>query len=153
MRKRPRTFKIQRSARAACDPSSVMGHVLDPASWTAWQPEIMSTEGPAPLSKGDVVSGRAEMLGFVGVEGRSTATYVGDGSFEEDVVVGISMRIRYEVKPDGEGSVITHYLESDLPRGPSGRLLSLLLRWRLRRLQKTALERLVLQTEAIETRG
>jgi hypothetical protein len=147
MRKLPRTFSLRRSARVAAHPDLVMGHVLDPSTWPAWQPEILSSDGPSPLSENDVVSGRAEMLGFVGVEGRSTATKVGEAVFEEHVVVGIGMRIRYEVQPDGEGAVITHHLESDLPRGVAGRMLSFLLRRRLRSLQRTALERLVLQSE------
>lgn len=127
-----------------------MAYLLDPSTWPAWQPEITAAAGPAPLGEGDVVRGNARMLGFDGVEGRSVATSSGDKFFEEDVVVGIGMTIRYEVLPDGNGSVVVHRLESMLPAGPAGRLLSLMLRWRLRRLQRTALNRLAAQSEAEE---
>jgi Polyketide cyclase / dehydrase and lipid transport len=124
-----------------------MANLLDPLTWPAWQPEIITSEGVSPLGRGDVVTGTARMLGFDGVEGRSVAVDVRDEVFEEEVVVGIGMRIRYEVRADGQGSVVTHHLESDMPGGFSGRLLSFLLRRRLKRLQKTALERLVAQSE------
>jgi hypothetical protein len=127
--------------------------LLDPSSWPAWQPEILTSQGPAPLERGDVAWGSAQMLGFVGVQGRSSTVEVREACFEQDVVVGIGMRIRYEVEPDGDGAVVTHHLESDLPTGIAGRLLSLVLRRRLKRLQRTALERLVAQSEMQTSRA
>jgi hypothetical protein len=151
--KRTRTFTLQSSERANSKPSDVMELLLDPSSWPGWQPEILESRGPAPLERGDVVSGSARMLGFVGVKGRSAAVDVGGDRFEEDVVVGIGMRVRYEVEGDGDGAVVTHRLESDLPTGVAGRLLSLVLRRRLKRLQRTALERLVTQSERQSSRA
>jgi hypothetical protein len=54
------------------------------------------------------------MLGFE-VHGHSTATDVGPGFFEEDVVVGVRMRIRYDLAPTADGVVITHRLTAQLP--------------------------------------
>jgi hypothetical protein len=143
-----RTYSIEGRKKISSPPDAVMAYLLDPSTWPAWQPEINAAAGPSPLSEGDVVRGNARMLGFHGVEGRSVATSAGDKFFEEDVVVGIGMTLRYEVLPDGDGSIVVQHLESNLPAGPMGRLLSLVLRWRLKRLQKTALERLAAQSEA-----
>jgi hypothetical protein len=124
----------------------VIATILDPSTWPAWQPEIVSAAGPSRLERGGVVEGRARMLGF-GVTGRSTAVEVGDLVFEEDVVVGVTMRLRFEVRPSSQGSVVTQRLTAELPGGFAGRLLGLLLRWRLRRMQRMALERLAAQAE------
>src|SRR5687767_15291865 len=124
----------------------MMSHVLDSTAWPAWQPEIIATEGSKRVAEGDIVSGSARMLGF-GVQGKSIAVEVSDNVFEEEVVVGVGMRVRYEVQPDGEGCRVTHRLESNMPTGLSGRLLSAFLRGRLKKMQRTALERLVAQSE------
>lgn len=124
-----------------------MDLVLDPRSWPRWQPEIIATEGPAPMVPGDVVRGHATMLGF-NVQGHSTAVEVGPQTFVEDVLVGVRMRVTYAAAPSGEGTVITHSLTSDLPTGMWGRVLSLFLRSRLRHMQRTALDELVRQAEA-----
>ena len=79
------------------------------------------------------------MLGFQ-VEGVSTASVVDEHRFEEDVIVGVRMRVSYEVTPTETGCVVTHHLSATLPGGFLGSLLSLLLRRRLRRLQRVALE-------------
>lgn len=134
------------------DPESVIATVLDPSTWPSWQPEIVSTEGPAPLASGDIVHGRARMLGF-GVEGRSIAVEAGPVSFEEDVVVGVRMRVRYEARRAPEGTVLVHRLEADLPTGPAGRALALLLRRRLKKLQRSALSELARRTEATRDIG
>ena len=89
------------------------------------------------------------MLGF-DVDGRSDALEVDEGIFEEDVVVGVAMRVRYEVRPDPAGCVVIHRLESRLPSGSFGRLLAFLLRYRLRKMQKKAIERLVAQSESAD---
>ena len=139
---------MEGAAPSGTDPQAVMSNLLDPETWPAWQPEIISSKGPSPLQKGDTVTGEARMLGFTGVEGRCAVVDAGDDFFEEDVVVGVGMRIRYEVKSDGTGSTVVHRLEADLPTGFSGRVLSFLLRRRLKRLQRTALERLAAQSQA-----
>jgi Polyketide cyclase / dehydrase and lipid transport len=138
---------IEREASARCSVDSMMKHVLDATAWPAWQPEIIATVGNKRVAEGDIVSGKARMLGF-GVEGRSYATKVGEDVFEEDVVVGVAMRVRYEVRPDGANCRVTHRLESNMPTGLSGRLLAAFLRGRLKKMQKTALERLVAQSES-----
>jgi hypothetical protein len=124
-----------------------MSLLLDATTWPAWQPEIESSEGPERMMPGDVARGRARMLGFH-VDGHSTATTTGELSFEEDVIVGVPMTIRYEVETIPEGVRITHRLTSRLPGGPSGWLLSLVLRARLRRMQRLVLENLARQLEA-----
>jgi Polyketide cyclase / dehydrase and lipid transport len=140
-----RTLSLARSKLAEAAPDDVMALLLDPASWPRWQPEISSSEGPRPLTAGDIATGRANMLGFR-VLGRSTTLGAGEDFFEQDVIVGVRMRIRYEVERSGDASLITHRLECDLPSGISGRILSFFLTPRLKRLQETALERLALRS-------
>jgi hypothetical protein len=130
-----------RSMPAAPEPDSVMALLLDPSSWPGWQSEIVSADGPSPLRAGDVARGRAHMLGFH-VDGHSTTIEAGDDHFEQDVIVGVRMRIRYEVVASRDGSELTHRLFCDLPGGPLGRVLSFFLRRRLQKLQESALERL-----------
>ena len=127
-----------------------MDLLLDPSTWSRWQPEVLSAEGAGRLSKGDQVRGRARLLGLENVQGRSLAVEVGEGCFEEDTVVGLGMRVRYEVKPGPTGCVVTHRLESDLLSGLAGRVLSMLLRVRLRKMQRDTLEQLVSHSEAQE---
>ncbi len=144
---RSRPFVTTRSSPARCPVESVMGLLLDAPKRPAWQPEVVSTEGPSRLEVGSSIRGRARMLGF-GVEGRSITAELTPTVYVEDVIVGVAMRVRYEVRPHEGGCVVVHRLESDLPTGLSGRVLSLLLRVRLRRMQRRALERLVAQSEA-----
>ena len=86
------------------------------------------------------------MLGFH-VDGHSTTTGVDSTHYEEDVVVGVRMRVRYEVEPATDGALVTARLFADLPGGLAGRLVSFFLRWRLGHMQRTALKRLVAQSE------
>lgn len=118
-----------------------MRRVLDPATWPSWQPEILSTEGPETLGEGDVVTGRARLLGFT-VQGTSTTMSVDEGEFVEDVVVGVRMRILYRVEERDGGSLVTRRLEADMPSGFAGRILALFLRLRLRRMQDRVLDAL-----------
>ena len=142
-----RKLTIEVSRVAGCDPQTVMGLVRDPATWPRWQPEIVSTEGPAPLEEGDYVYGRASMLGFR-VEGRSKTVAVTGEAYEEDVLVGVRMRIVYEVARDDEGrTVVTRRLSAMLPGGLAGRVLSFFLRRRLTRMQNGVVEELVRQAE------
>jgi hypothetical protein len=84
------------------------------------------------------------MLGFA-VHGHSEALAVTDEVFEEDVIVGVRMVIRYEVGVNPSGTRVTHKLTAQLPGGLSGRILSLFLRPRLRALQRGVLERLAVK--------
>lgn len=93
------------------------------------------------MAPGDVARGRARMLGFE-VHGQSTALSIGDNHFEEDAIVGVHMKIRYEVEPVGEETLIRHVLELERLAGPAGRVLTWLLRWRLKRMQAQALRQL-----------
>ncbi len=149
MTRSERSFVIEKGVPARCSADQMMTYLLDATTWPEWQPEIVSTTGPKCVAVGDVVSGRAEMLGFH-VDGRSLALEVDEGVFEEDVVVGVGMKVRYEVHPTADGCRVVHRLESQLPGGIAGRLLSLFLRGRLRRMQRTAVEKLVAQSEAAD---
>lgn len=123
-----------------------MEHILDAARWPSWQPEIGDTQGSSKLVAGDVVTGGASLLGF-DVAGRATVDDVSASHFVEDVIVGVRMRITYEVADRGDCCTVTASLTADLPRGPSGRVLALFLKRRLRWMQRAALENLVRQAE------
>jgi hypothetical protein len=123
-----------------------MQRVLDPSTWPSWQPEIISTEGPEKLDEGDVVTGRARLLGFT-VGGTSLTTSADEKEFVEDVVVGVRMRVIYRVEELEQGSLVTRRLAADMPTGFSGRILAVLLRWRLRRMQDRVLDALAGQAE------
>jgi len=142
-----RTFELSGSRLATCEPEKILGLVADASKWPSWQPEIKSIEGPRAMASGDVARGKAQMLGFY-VDGHATAVEVGNAYFRQDVIVGVRMGIRYELKPIEGGTMITHILSAEMPSGISGRILALFLRRRLRWLQRTALENLVLQSEA-----
>ena len=111
-------------------PEVVLERILTPATWPEWQSEILRVEGPERLSEGDVVLGDAQASRL---RGRRPQHLAGGHSrlLLEDVIVGVRMRVRYTVSPDGNGTRVTHRLESDLPRGVAGRVLSVFLRWRL----------------------
>ena len=87
------------------------------------------------------------MLGFV-VDGRSWTVTSDANTFEEDVVVGVRMKIRYELKELPDGVQITRRLTTSLPRGISGRVLSFFLKRRLVKMQNDVLKELVAQSEA-----
>jgi hypothetical protein len=140
-------FEIERSRPARCEPARVMAILRDSGSWPAWRPEIQSVAGPAELSAGDTVEGDARMLGFH-VVGRALVPELSHDRLLEDVVVGVRVQIAYEIRSAGHGAVVTSKLRAQLPGGPVGGLLSLILRWRLRRMQNQALDRLVSQSEA-----
>lgn len=139
-------FEIERSVHTRAPADEVMRRVTTPSTWPQWQSEISSVEGPERLTEGDVVEGRARLLGF-DVRGKTTATSVSEHVFEEDVIVGVRMRIVYRTDPRSDGSVLTHHLKADLPTGIAGTVLSWLLAWRLRKMQSVLLERLRDQVE------
>lgn len=140
-------YRIRDSQVSSAPPEVVMRKVLSPHSWPQWQSEILHIDGPERMREGDQITGNARLLGFE-VHGRSDAKEVSDQVFVEDVVVGVRMVVTYDVRPSSEGTVITRTLEADLPTGASGRVLSWLLRWRLRRMQTRLLRDLSAQAEA-----
>lgn len=142
-----KTYFIEDGIDARCDPEAVMQQVLSPATWPEWQSEILRTTGPERVEEGDQVSGDARLAGFR-VQGRSDAHVVTDGLYMEDVIVGVRMVVTYQVEPTATGTRIKRTLEADMPGGPSGWVLSLVLRAKLRRMQKRALAQLVAQAEA-----
>lgn len=121
--------------------------MLAPDTWPQWQAEILDVTGPPVVEEGDQVSGAAKLAGFR-VQGRSDAHVVSEDVFIEDVIVGVRMVVTYQVVPSARGTRITRTLEADLPGGPSGWLLSLILRARLRRMQRKVLKKLAAQAEA-----
>lgn len=143
----PRSFDLESMRSASCHAAAVEALIADAARWPSWQPEIISTEGPHSLAAGDEVAGRASMLGFE-VAGRAAITDVGPGFLEEDAIVGVRMRIRYEVIEAPGGCRVVSRMSAELPGGVAGRILSLFLRRRLRWMQETALTNLVAQSEA-----
>ena len=140
-------FEMSLTRRARCSPEKVLAQLRDPGSWSLWQPEIIAAHGPSPLSEGDTAEGRAHLLGFV-VEGRSWTVSSDDDTFEEDVVVGVRMKIRYELKEVPDGVLVTRRVTTSLPRGFSGRILSFFLKRRLSKMQRDVLDELVVQSEA-----
>lgn len=134
-----RFFRIQHVRRVDAGAEHVVAVVRQPARWPEWQPELVSAEGPEVASEGDLVLGRAHMLGFH-VDGVSRILEAGEDHLEHEVVVGVRIRMRYEVAPDPAGAAVTHRLTVSLPGGPSGRVLSLFLRPRLRAMSRAVLE-------------
>ena len=126
-----------------------MAQVRSPKTWPRWQSEIVATTGPARIGEGDVVDGDARLLGF-DVTGRSSTVSVSPERVEEDVIVGVRMRVTYSVTPAASGSMVTHRMEADLPTGIAGSLLSLLLSWRLKKMQRTLLVALSDQADQTE---
>lgn len=141
-------YRIESHIETTADRQAVMQRILAPKTWPEWQAEIKSVEGPDRIEEGDQVSGDAELVGFK-VQGRSDAHVVDDELFIEDVIVGVRMVITYQVvrTPSG-GTRVTRSLEADLPAGILGRLLSIALRARLRKMQEKLLRDLTAQAEA-----
>lgn len=142
-----RSYEIQHSRSVECSADALMKVISDPSTWPGWQSEILETDGRAPLGEGDQVEGRAKLLGFV-VNGRSATVTATPGSFVEDVIVGVHMRVEYEVRETSEGTIVTRRLTATLPGGVSGRVLSFFLKRRLKAMQEGLLDALVIQAEA-----
>lgn len=139
-------FVTTRSKSARCAPEAILGLVKRPATWPDWQQEILSTEGPNVLEAGDVATGQASMLGF-NVRGQAVAQRSTERAFSHFVVVGVGMTVSYEVEETSAGVEVTHRIESDLPTGLLGTLLSFFLKRRLRRMQSKLIDALVIQAE------
>jgi hypothetical protein len=146
---RRRSFVTESQREIASPPEVLLNTILAPATWPKWQSEILTTTGNERLSTGDVVSGEARLLGFE-VDGSSTAIEIEDSSYEQDVIVGVKMRVRYDISPSSNGAVVKHRLASDLPAGVSGRILSFFLTRRLKKMQRDLLKGLAAQTESVE---
>src|SRR3990170_8724364 len=129
-----------------------MRHLLDASRWPQWQPEIVATVGPEHVQVGDVVRGHADLLGF-GVAGQAAIEEVPDDGLVEDVLVGVRMRVTYQVEPRDDGCLVRATIVTEAPTGISGRVLGFLLRRRLRRMQRTALDRLTRLAEAQSSTG
>jgi hypothetical protein len=140
-------YRIEDSIEASCGPEPLMRKILGPRTWPDWQSEIVRAEGPDLIEEGDQVTGDARLVGFK-VQGRSDAHVVANDLFIEDVIVGVRMIVTYQVRPTPHGAVVTRSIEADLPRGIAGSVLSVLLRAKLRRMQKKLLRDLVAQAEA-----
>ena len=143
-------YRITDEIEARCHTAALMGYIRAPRTWPVWQAEITRIEGPKRIAKGDSVTGDARLAGFQ-VQGRSDALSASDDLFVEDVIVGVRMRVSYRLEELSRGrTTLRRTLEVELPGGPSGRVLSLILRARLRRMQKRLLRELVAQAEAAE---
>lgn len=141
------TFEVGAERVARCKPDVVIRHLLDSSRWPEWQPEIVATIGPERVRVGDVVRGHAELLGF-GVAGRAAIEEVPEDGLVEDVLVGVRMRVSYQVDQRRDGCLVRATIVTEAPTGISGRVLGFLLRRRLRRMQITALDRLARLAEA-----
>ena len=136
-----RSFIVESSRASQRSVDSIVALLVTPSTWPEWQPEIVSVSGPEELAVGDVVEGRARMLGFA-VDGRSTTVGIDAQDFEEDVIVGVRMRVSYRVEQNEGGATVTRKLEAILPGGFAGRLLSLFLKPRLKAMQEEVLDAL-----------
>jgi hypothetical protein len=147
-----RTFSLKMSTLTSATPDDVLARVRRPETWPHWVPEITSMESSGEVMAGDTLRGRASMLGF-GVDGHGSVTEVSAGRFEQEVVVGVRMTASYEVRSAEHGAVVHHELTVAAPHGPVGAVLSLLLRWRLKRMQRRLLRNLVEQVESAQARA
>lgn len=124
-----------------------MSSIVRPAEWPRWQPEILETKGPEVAVVDSVVTGRARLLGF-DVHGHSTTVDVDEDMLHESVIVGVRMSVRYVVSARAGETTIRHELTLHPVGGMAGRALGVLLRPRLRRMQRKALANLAAQAEA-----
>ena len=134
-------FVTQRSIESSASPEALLERIRTPASWPEWQSEILSVEGPSRVAEGDVVTGKASMLGFE-VDGQSQTVLTSDKQYVEEVVVGVGMRVTYAVEEIAGGTRLTHRLESELPGGPLGSVLSFFLKRRFKKMERDLLDRL-----------
>jgi hypothetical protein len=139
------TYRSSKRTSAPLD--ALMQRIVRPATWPQWQAEIVAMEGPEVVTTGDIVHGTAKLLGFH-VVGNSVLVSVEEGSLTEDVLVGVRMKIHYEVSDEGSERVVTRRIDATLPEGLAGRVLSFFLKRRLVRMQERLLDDLVGQAEA-----
>lgn len=145
---RTSSFETESSQSISVSPERVRERIEAWESWPEWQSEILETEQPRWLEPHQVVHGKARLLGF-DVHGRSLTLQANEKGFEQDVVVGVRMSVRYSVEGAGGGSVVTHRLRADLPGGLAGAVLSVLLSRRLKKMQTDLLKNLKAQLEEL----
>ena len=134
-------FVTQRSIESSASPQALLDRIRTPATWPEWQSEILSVEGPDRVGEGDVVAGKAAMLGFE-VDGQSHTVSASESEYVEEVVVGVGMRVTYAAEEIEGGTRLTHRLECELPGGPLGSILSFFLKKRFRKMERQLLKRL-----------
>jgi hypothetical protein len=137
-------YVIEDEITVGATSDAVMTEILDATRWPTWQSEIQSISGPPRIQAGDEITGDARLVGF-DVEGVSQALEAGDGKFVENVIVGVRMRVAYEISENGGRTIIKRRLEANLPGGVLGRMLTAVLKRKLRRMQKDVLESLAAQ--------
>lgn len=145
---RTRAFVTRSSTLISAPAEKIHDRIAAPETWPKWQSEILSTEKPRWVEPHEIVHGRARLLGF-DVHGRSLTIATEPLAFEQDVVVGVLMNVRYSIEEGSTGCRVTHELKADLPGGLSGRVLSFLLARRLRKMQVDLLARLKDQLEEL----
>ena len=143
---RRRTFITENSVHSTASSRDVMARIKDATTWPEWQSEILETSGSREVHPGEDVVGIAKLLGFL-VDGRSRIGTVSASELSEDVIVGVRMRVRFEVSDTEDGCIVTHHLIAEMPSGPTGRLLSWFLRRRLKKMSADLVNRLASQSE------
>jgi hypothetical protein len=78
---------------------------------------------------------------------------VPDDGLVEDVLVGVRMTVSYQVEQRRDECLVRATTVTEAPTGISGRVLGFLLRRRLRRMQRKALDRLTRLGEAQSSTG
>lgn len=144
---RTRNFVTESSTSIAAPSEKVRERITSWKSWPEWQSEIIETDQPEWREAHEIVHGKATLLGF-DVHGRSLTVVSEEARFEQDVVVGVRMHVRYLIEGTDQTSV-THRLSAELPGGLAGRLLSVFLARRLRKMQLDLLRRLKTQVEEL----
>jgi Polyketide cyclase / dehydrase and lipid transport len=137
----PPDYTISSRRRLEMSAGELRHLITHPETWPEWQTEIESAEGPEELTEGATVEGDARMLGFR-VKGHADMDRVEETTISHQVIVGVKMQVRYDLEPDGDGVVVTHTLTADMPEGLAGKVLSILLRRRLRTMQRKLLDNL-----------
>ena len=145
---RTRNFVTESSTSISASSEKVRERITSWKSWPEWQSEIIETDQPEWREAHEIVHGKATLLGF-DVHGRSLTVASEEARFEQDVVVGVRMHVRYLIEPTGSATVLTHRLSAELPGGFAGRLLSVFLARRLRKMQLDLLSRLKTQVEEL----
>ena len=139
-------YVIEDEITVGVSSEAVMTQILDPTTWPRWQSEIHSISGPPSIQKGDEIRGDARLVGF-DVEGVSHALEAGESRFVEEVWVGVRMQVEYQISESDGRTVIRRRLEADLPGGVLGRLLTVVLKRKLRTMQKDVLASLAQASE------
>ena len=136
------TFSLTAECVIRTRRENVMRLIQDPWTWPRWVPEIVEINrvaDSAPSEGG--IDGRASMLGFE-VDGHARVLQSQDDFFANEVTVGVRMAASYQVEETSVGCRVTHRFEVVAPGGPAGKVLGLMLRGRLRKMQRQLLRNL-----------